>query len=425
MADNAAELDHLVIGPGKFGLGFAGDLAHRAGWRTAVVFREGCSPNSTDHFKSITHHRQYDIRYFGHTEAHSIDVDAISTSYSSLGAVARDAFTSPQLKLISVTVPHDAVKDVGALLAEGLLARSQALGPDSSVAILACINHKKGSEALHWAVEQRCKEHRDSALKHLIARRHFPDCIVDRVCSGIRVSDQGRVEVSVERFGKLIVEGELAQPLQFLLERNPTVVSNVIGKAELEAWQDAKYWGINGLHIFLAAAVRQRRRAKDVESDLLADHLRAEPYLEMMAKFYLQEVIAAVAFSAPGQKSAIKAYLYETIARFKEGTDTATRMLRELRVSEGDREWRTRVKTLDAKLASLYTSPEIDPVVRQEAISNELSEFMRFALGAFLGKVKDRVLAPGNVVRNKIELVPIGLNLAAGLVMETIVEEFK
>lgn len=123
---------HLLIGPGKFGLGFAGDLFSRVGKLNTVILSRSPSSHgksSTDAVlrdECLARHKSYRLCYDGTTFEEVGGVEILQCDYLEPSAQALFEFTKDDLRIITVSVPEGGLQDIAALLAKGIQERLRA-----------------------------------------------------------------------------------------------------------------------------------------------------------------------------------------------------------------------------------------------------------------------------------------------------------
>lgn len=406
-------MQHLIIGPGKFGLGFAGELAARVGWKSTLVLRgpRGDSQKGEIQERLLTR-RCYRVKWFDKPDDDAVEVSGLQavtvTDFSHPGEAILRAFTEPELCLISVAVGAQALRSVAPLIARGLQARKDS-GLEAPT-ILTCVNLPENGTK--FASEVRA----EAGALWPYFKCAFPNCVVDRVCHDIRC-ERETVEISAEKYARLIVErprrGSPSRAVGHLAERLPAEISLV---RDVRPWEQAKLWGVNGLHLFLAAAAHRRCIAKNEVADWpnyeLAKVLREDTFVRTYASLYVREVAAAVALSFPGETSQveIERYLQEIISRLERGLDRAGRILRDIRLS---------TQTFDSEFRAA-----VDPRKPPHEQNREMIErLLALAVGDFLDKVRVRMLGPVEELWHRRGLIPAATLVATSYVLQTLSDE--
>lgn len=419
------DFEHILVGPGKFGLGCVGLLAHEAGWNSLYIARGPSSsdPEAVERNTSLLAQGKYLVSL----PAREITVDSFqfkAFDFRKPDPYFLEAFRSERLQLVSVCTPANAIDDVAIILAHGFKARwSEPWAEQHPISVLPCINAPDSGQELFVSFLKICRELSDNPkwLDHVgRLEGSFLNCIVDRVCDAIQV-DEGAVRVTAEEFCMLVVQEPLSPALLKLKESH---LGNIIETADLKAWQRAKYWGVNGLLLFLAAAAAQvsdRAQARSGSAPWLEMRfsvLLQNPSVAEAARKYVSEVEATLRLvNGIGSEETrrIRAYLSNVITRVSDGRDTPARILRELRL--GAMNWDEQVARIDAN----WPLPTVMGEERRVAISRLLEGFLEHALLEFLDKLRERVVKPARLLR-ETGLTPMHLHHALALIMSVLVD---
>ena len=421
--------EHILIGPGKFGLGFAGDLFCRLGkLDTLLVSRasrdDSSNTDSVIRDSRLNNDKKYYIRFSADAttdEPKVVDsLEFLTTDYNEPSTSFIDAFSDSCLKLVTIAVDDSAFKYVAALLFKGFRARFTK-GYTVHPTVLTLANAESNGKKIHALIASHANLQDKEFFDLIVALdAHFPICVVDRICSDIRydIPPTTGLCVCAEEFASLIVE-KSCENSELLLELGSiwaaTYNRDVLKLVNnIEAWETLKYWGLNGLHMLLASMSRtplydQPRPAEG--GVLLADVLKI-PRLNNLVYDYIAEISAAIRLKYPGavSREEATAFLYSVVDRVKQVSDTDMRILHSLNLDH-------------ASLAREVSKASIK--VDENMVQNIIGLALEKAVGNALKKIDTRVLSPTFSLIDSERLIPRNLTLASSCILYAMAREAR
>lgn len=420
---------HILVGPGKFGLGFAGDLFARVGQLDTVIVSRSASgqsrKTSTDSVlrdERIALDKAYRVRY---DAKHYRAVAGIELLQCNFLAPTRDItgeFAKEELEIVTVSVTEAGLDDVAVLIARGIEERIRALPGRPLPLVLAFVDIPNNGKKLLALI---CNNVSELAMTVIRQNDGFlPDCLIDRTCSSLEIDDNGLVTVDVEEYASLL----LKQSAYTACLRNLSVDwQKAFGRAVLtevsnfeaskfEALSVLRYWGLSGLHLLVASVARTPIYSKyDPRSDAdvsLSDVL-SDPSVKSLVEGCVSEVSLAVRTKYPGEitRDHARAILESAIQRVRLGAGTADRMLMPLR--------------LDAAKVAQRIMSESAMIGDKEWLEEWAGTIVKWSLREFLNNVDTRLLSPTFHLSAKERVHPVNLAIGTSSVLYAISDHMR
>jgi mannitol-1-phosphate/altronate dehydrogenase len=398
---------HIIIGPGKLGLGFSGDLfARSGGLSTSIISRTAktkSSPiSSVVRDERIKQDRSYRVNY-GDREKTVSNIKLLSCNYADPSEEVLSEFTDIDLKLITVTVPDAGLHDVSLLLARCLEARIRKIPHQKLPLVLTFVNMFNNGQIMLGGILRNCSENLQNFIKN--TSNFTPNCVIDRICS--RVDTTGpSVTVHVESYANLIINrSEDIEIIRDVASKwNKEFGLSILKEVDdLVPWELLKFWGLNGLHLLLAAITRTPVYEKNAKgkTDIRIAQVAADPKVRALMEGFISEVSLAIRSKHPSSISREDArhFLDSTVTRLlKDASDTDSRLLQSLRLDTNS-------------VTHLLTTTDIR-LGDKSSIEQLARTIVHDSVGEFLGKVEVRLLAPTFHLCGTERVYPI--NLAIG-----------
>lgn len=404
--------EHILIGSGAFGLGFVGDVFINTGkLKTSIVVanRGNSIPDPDNKNWLLKRNREYNIVYTDGGEEKIVGFDVFECDFNYPVEEIVNLFCTNHLKLVTVSVPLDALKDVSNLLIEGLKARAK--NNLETPLIITCINGLNNGTKLHYFVSQGIPS---------IDKKYFPICVVDRVCLKPEISAL-TITVKAERHASLIVQ-EVSN-MDVLDKCNEKWIekysSGFLTKSQSMALpQKIKYIGVNGMHLFIAAVSKSPIYSNHLSNEKEHLYLKCiikDPHVKSYIDGFINEVSKVISeeYSSEITLESIKLQLEENLARFRFTEDTNERLLKELRLSKSSAS--TKIKDL------LNDSNELDELLFSEIINDIVDHIV----GTFLRKVDLRVLDPIFKLYQYDKTMPTNLTTGASCVLHAMAKQVE
>lgn len=415
---------HILVGPGKFGLGFAGDLFARVGQLQTVIISRSASAQSrktsTDSVLRdvrIASNKSYRVRYDGKDYRTVEGIELLQCNFLAPTDDVISEFAREELEIVTVSVTETGLDDVAVLLARGIEARIKALPERKLPLVLAFVNTPNNGKKLLALICENVSE-----LAADVIRQNdgfLPDCIIDRICSSLEIDANGLVTVDVEKYASLALKQSAHTAcLRTLSVDWQRAFDRAVLREEsnLEAWSVLKYWGLNGLHLLLASVARTpiySRYDPEADADVSLSDVLSDPSVKSLVEGFVSEVSLAVRSKYPGEitRDDARSFLVSATQRVSLAGDTVDRMLMSLR--------------LDAANVAEYITSEPVMFGDKDWIEQWSGTIVNWCLGEFLVKVDTRLLAPTFHLSGKERVHPVNLAIGTSSVLYAIADHMR
>lgn len=418
---------HILVGPGKFGLGFAGDLFARVGQLQTVIISRSASAQSrktsTDSVLRdvrIASNKSYRVRYDGKDYRAVEGIELLQCNFLAPTDDVISEFAKEELEIVTVSVTETGLDDVAVLLARGIEARIKALPERKLPLVLAFVNTPNNGKKLLASICENVSE-----LAAVVIRQNdgfLPDCVIDRICSSLEIDANGLVTVDVEKYASvLLIQSAYTACLRTLSVDwqkafGRAVLREVSNLENFKAWSALKHWGLNGLHLLLASVARTpiySRYDPEADADVSLSDVLSDPSVKSLVEGFVSEVSLAVRSKYPGEitRDDARSFLVSATQRVSLKGDTVDRMLMSLRLDA-------------ANVAQHITSK---PVMfgDKDWIEEWSGTIVNWCLGEFLNKVDTRLLSPTFHLSGKERVHPVNLAIGTSSVLYAITDHMR
>lgn len=413
---------HILIGPGKFGLGFAGDLFARVGrLDTLILSRSADQPrtsiDSIVRDERIKANQSYRIRYDGKNLSDVCGIKLFQCNFLGVPQSIVDEFTKEELKIITVSVPESGLVDAARLLARGITERLRVHPEKKLPLVLPFVNTVNNGRKLLSLLRESLGDSETDALRQ--NNGFLPDCVIDRICPSLEIDSSGTVIVDVESYASIIIKhSEHSDILRTFAAHWRNAYGHDVLKEvpDLEPWSVLKYWGLNGLHLLLASLARTPIYPKhdpNNSTDIALSDVADDLAVKSLVKGFAAEVSLAVRLKYPGTitRDEARSFLENAVQRINTTGDTVGRMLKSLQLDA-------------AYIAQQINSTPItlgDPRTI-ETLSNAI---VTSAIGEFLEKVDARLLSPMFHLSGTERVHPLNLAIGTSSVLYAIANHIR
>jgi hypothetical protein len=402
-----------MLGSGAFGLGFVGDIFIDTGeLKTSIIVenRGGLSSSPDNKNWLLQRNREYNILHADGIEKTIRGFDLFECDFSNLSQEVINLFCDSNLKLITVSVPSDALENISNLLAQGLKIRAE--NSLEIPLVITCINELNNGLKLYEKVLTKISN---------IDRKHFPICIVDRVCSKPEI-DNYKVTVKAESYASLTVQK--VDNMNILDECNKKWIKKYSNgflnkSSNIALHQQIKYVGVNGMHLFIAAISKSpiySNFESNEQSHCYLNNIIQDLSVRSYIDGFINEISRVISeeYSSEITLEEIKLHLQNNLVRFESIEDTNERLLKELRLSTSSTSMQT-IKRL------LNSSNGID-----ELPSNKnINEIVDHIVGTFLRKVDLRLLRPILKLYEYDRTMPANLTTGASCLLHAMAKQVE
>ena len=318
-----------------------------------------------------------------------------------------EIFCRHDLTLISVALPESAFSDASFMIVSGLRERLKRFPDKDLPLILTFANAESNGDKLLAMMLTLCL---DEPLESKL-NKSCPNCVIDRICTAIVVDEKG-VSITAERYALMVLETiYCCNALSSVAEKWEIEFKRPILKSvsSLHVWQKLKYWGLNGLHLFLASAANTPLypgfpsnypiRIADVISN---------PRIRSLVDGFAAEVSLAIRSQAPGQieRNEAKDILINSLHRVSQADDTNSRILSSLSLDNSS----------IVQILQKYGFP-VDSPYSLEDIAHDIR---MDTIGYFLQKVEVRILDCAFVLAGDDEVHPINLLMGSLCILKAL-----